>query len=173
MLAAALLIAGALIYFTGVIRSDAEIVGDVETRFNLDSGLQGKALAVQSASHVVTIGGSVDYAGQHTAAVREASSVRGVRQLVDQVHIVAPVPTKPKIMAAPAVPPPTAITATLAIIKAAGNSQVRAPNSVHAAHIGKPALAAPVTQSPKRGGLFHLFRKNKDKNVTPKNGSGH
>jgi len=83
---------GAWAYTTGMIRTDPEIVAEIEGKFEQDSGLHGKALTAQSLQHVVTIAGTVDTDIQHTAATQQASSVRGVRQLIDQVQLTPPPP---------------------------------------------------------------------------------
>ena len=53
--------------------NDAQIQNDVQSKFGMDSGLQGKQLGVQSASGVVTLSGNVDNDIQRDAAARFAS----------------------------------------------------------------------------------------------------
>jgi len=67
--------------------NDAQITSDVQTKLNADSGLQGKQLGVQSADGVVTLSGSVDNDAQREAAARYASSVGGVKQVVNNLTV--------------------------------------------------------------------------------------
>ena len=70
--------------------SDAEITGQVQSRFEQDSGLSAKSLSVQSANGTVTLSGAVDSAMQRDAAARQAASVPGVKQVVNNLEVVAP-----------------------------------------------------------------------------------
>lgn len=66
---------------------DNELTSEVQTRLNTDSGLQGKQLTVQTSDGVVTLSGMVDNDAQRTAASRYASSVTGVKQVVNNLTI--------------------------------------------------------------------------------------
>jgi hypothetical protein len=85
--------------------NDNQIVSDIQTKINADSGLQGKQLAVQSTEGSVTLSGVVDNDSQRDAAARYASAEPGVKQVVNNLQI-APPPPPPQ--AAEATPPPTA-----------------------------------------------------------------
>ena len=157
-------------YSTGFFRTDPEIVSEIEGKFEQDSGLHGRALSAKSAEHIVTIAGMVDNAVQHTAATQQASGVRGVRQLVDQIQIAPPAPAKPKIVVAPPSAQPPTINATLSIFKTAAPSQVR-PNQAHLSNGQKrgPAPRAPEAQNQKKPGLLHRLFGKKDKKDTQNN----
>lgn len=92
--------------------NDSEISGQLQSRFSQDSGLQGKTLSVQTASGVVTISGSVDNEIQRDAAARIASTMPGVKQVVNNLQVGSPSTTPPVVaVQAPApivdVPKPT------------------------------------------------------------------
>src|ERR1700704_2542209 len=87
---------------------DNEVTSEVQNKINADSGLQDKHLTVQTANGVVTLSGTVDNEGQRTAASRYASSVSGVKQVVDNLQVGAPAASLPPDDVAPApsdVPP--------------------------------------------------------------------
>ncbi|MFZ0416594.1 MAG: BON domain-containing protein [Candidatus Sulfotelmatobacter sp.] len=71
---------------------DAEISRQVQSKYSQDSGLATKQLSVQASSGVVTISGFVDNDTQRVAAARQAASVDGVKEVVNnlQVGVVAP-----------------------------------------------------------------------------------
>ena len=74
---------------------DSEVTSAVQSKINADSGLQDKQLTVQTANGVVTLSGTVDNEAQRTAAARYASSVSGVKQVVDNLQVGAPAATLP------------------------------------------------------------------------------
>lgn len=80
--------------------NDAQIANDVQTKLNADSGLQGKQLIVQAANGSVTLSGTVDNEAQRDAAARYASSVPGVKQVVNNLQVGA----APATQAAEAMP---------------------------------------------------------------------
>jgi hypothetical protein len=125
------LAAGGFAYASGMARTDPEIVSEIEGKFQQDSGLHGKPITVQSADRVVTIAGSVDNGIQHTAAVQQASSVRGVKQLIDQVQVLPPAPPAPKVVAAKVPPAPqktTTINASFNFFKGANHGGLSVSN---------------------------------------------
>lgn len=75
--------------------NDAQITSDVQSKISADSGLQGKQLGVQSSSGIVTLTGSVDSDTQREAAARYASSVDGVKQVVNNLTVAPPVAQTP------------------------------------------------------------------------------
>jgi len=87
---------------------DARISSDVQSKFSQDSGLSSKQLAVQSSGGVVTLSGSVDNEAQRDAAARQAASVPGVKEVVNnlQVGAAAPVAAAAPARTAKATPPP-------------------------------------------------------------------
>ena len=88
---------------------DAKIASDVQSKFSQDSGLSTKQLNVQSSNGVVTIGGTVDNDAQRDAASRQAASVPGVKEVVNNLQVgSAPVPaaspSSPETAASSSVP---------------------------------------------------------------------
>lgn len=67
--------------------TDAQVSSDIQSKFSADSGLQGKQLAVQAEKGTVTLSGTVDNQAQRDAAGRYASSVAGVKQVVNNIQI--------------------------------------------------------------------------------------
>ncbi len=66
--------------------NDAQIANDIQSKISADSGLQGKQLVVQTANGTVTLSGQVDNDAQRDAAARYASSVAGVKQVVNNLQ---------------------------------------------------------------------------------------
>ncbi len=99
---------GAILALTvGCVKSapnDAQIASDIQSKLNADSGLQGKQLGVQSAGGTVTLSGSVDNDIEREAAARYASSVPGVKQVVNNLVVAAPAPP-PEVAQTPPPPP--------------------------------------------------------------------
>jgi hypothetical protein len=175
------LAAGGFAYASGMARTDPEIVSEIEGKFQQDSGLHGKPLTVQSADRVVTLAGTVDNGIQHTAAVQQASSVRGVKQLIDQVQVLPPPPPAPKAVPAKAPPAPqktTTINASFNFFKGANHGGLSVSNQRSSTmKTGTPKMAAsktaglktgsPKAASPqKSGGFFHFLKHGSKKNAT-------
>jgi hypothetical protein len=66
---------------------DSKISGDIQSRFSQDSGLSSKRLSVQAANGVVTLAGIVDNDAQREAAARQAASVEGVKEVIDNLQV--------------------------------------------------------------------------------------
>lgn len=69
---------------------DNDVTSEVQSKLNADSGLQGKQLSVQTSNGVVTLSGTVDNDAQRSAASRYASSVPGVKQVVNDLEVAPP-----------------------------------------------------------------------------------
>ena len=69
------------------VAGDSEVTSEVQSRLNADSGLLGKQLTVQTSGGVVTLSGTVDNDAQRDAASRYASSVPGVKQVVNNLQV--------------------------------------------------------------------------------------
>ena len=69
------------------VAGDSEVTSEVQSRLNADSGLQGKQLTVVTSGGVVTLSGTVDNDAERTAASRYASSVPGVKQVVNNLQL--------------------------------------------------------------------------------------
>jgi hypothetical protein len=83
---------------------DTKITSEIQERINADSGLRTKQIAVVAANGVVTLSGTVDDITQWNAASSYASSVKGVKQVVNNVQIAesaGPIPTQAPVQVAP------------------------------------------------------------------------
>jgi hypothetical protein len=69
------------------VAGDSEVTSEVQSRLSADSGLQGKQLTVQTSGGIVTLSGTVDNEAQRDAASRYASSVPGVKQVVNNLQV--------------------------------------------------------------------------------------
>ena len=91
---AALMLALAIAVGCSKAPSDAQVASDIQAKINADSGLQGKQLGVQAAGGVVTLSGAVDNDAQREAASRYAGSEPGVKQVFNNLQVVAPAPVQ-------------------------------------------------------------------------------
>jgi hypothetical protein len=66
---------------------DAKISSEIQSKFSQDSGLSSKQLTVQASDGVVTLAGFVDNDAQRTAAARQAASVSGVKEVVNNLQV--------------------------------------------------------------------------------------
>jgi hypothetical protein len=66
---------------------DAKISSDIQSKFSQDSGLSTKHLTVQASNGVVTLAGHVDNDAQREAAARQAASVEGVKEVVNNLQV--------------------------------------------------------------------------------------
>lgn len=66
---------------------DAQVTGQIQSKLDEDSGLQGKPITVQASGGVVTLSGSVENDAQRTAAARYASAIPGIKQVVNNLQI--------------------------------------------------------------------------------------
>jgi BON domain-containing protein len=94
--------------------SDAQVTSDIQSKLSADSGLQGKQLGVAVENGSVTLSGNVDTEAERDAAARYASSVTGVKQVVNNLTVApataamtpAPAPVEePKLKPMPAEKP--------------------------------------------------------------------
>jgi len=91
---------------------DAKISSDIQSKFSQDSGLSSKQLNVQSANGVVTLSGTVDNDAQRDAASRQAASVSGVKEVVNNLQVGNGSAGAPVAMGEMAPPPPAAAQAS-------------------------------------------------------------
>lgn len=128
--------------------SDAQVTSDIQSKFNSDSGLQGKQLAVDSANGTVTLSGAVDNEAQRDAAAKYAASVPGVKQVVNNLTLSQaaaapmPAPSAPEETPAP-VKKPKPSTPRRHADSSASQRDEPAPNSS-----STMASAAPATPEP-------------------------
>ena len=66
---------------------DAKISSEIQTKFSQDSGLSSKQLTIQADHGLVTLAGVVDNTAQREAASRQASSVVGVKEVVNNLQV--------------------------------------------------------------------------------------
>jgi len=91
---------------------DRKISSDIQGKFSQDSGLSTKQLTVQANHGVVTLGGTVDNQAQREAASRQAASVAGVKEVVNNLEVGSAPTTTALAAPAPApAPNPTVSTA--------------------------------------------------------------
>ena len=69
---------------------DAKISSEVQNKFAQDSGLSTKPLSVQTSDGIVTINGYVDNEAQRVAAAKQAASVDGVKEVVNNLQVGSP-----------------------------------------------------------------------------------
>jgi len=122
-------------------KPDAQITSDIQSKFSQDSGLQDKQLSVQTASGVVTIAGNVDTQAQRDAASRQAASIEGVKQVINDVQVgSAPAQTA-------AAPPPVQEAAPAPKPRASAPRRHRADNDdeVTTKHLAQSSAPAPTT----------------------------
>jgi len=72
---------------------DRQVTEQLQAKLSQDSGLQGKTITVESSGGVVTLSGTVDNDAQRTAAARHASTIPGVKEVVNNLQVGAAVPT--------------------------------------------------------------------------------
>ena len=66
---------------------DRQVTEQLQTKLSQDSGLQGKAITVETSGGVVTLSGTVDSDAQRTAAARYASTIPGVKEVVNNLQV--------------------------------------------------------------------------------------
>jgi hypothetical protein len=66
---------------------DAKLSSEIQSKFSQDSGLSSKQLTVQASAGVVTLAGFVDNDAQRAAAARQAASVEGVKEVVNNLQV--------------------------------------------------------------------------------------
>src|SRR5580658_1098377 len=162
-----------LVYATGVLRTDPEIIAEIKARFQQDSGLHNKALSIQCLDRVVTVAGAVNDSVQRTTA-DQLASVRGVKQLVDQLQVVAAVVPAPAIQTntvlVPALPPPASTNPTVSIVVPQGQGKAGTTGAQKHGFFHLPAkvnqatsAGAPKAPDSQKPGFFHFLKKSNDK----------
>jgi len=67
--------------------SDNQATQQIQAKLSQDSGLQGKALTVQTSAGVVTLSGRVDTEAQRAAAARYAAATPGIKEVVNNLVV--------------------------------------------------------------------------------------
>jgi len=65
---------------------DSQLTGQIQSKFNEDSGLHGKPITVQASGGVVTLSGTVENETQREAAARYVSAIPGIKQVVNNLQ---------------------------------------------------------------------------------------
>jgi hypothetical protein len=141
-----------------------QLTGQIQTRLNEDSGLQGKPITVQTANGVVTLSGTVDNEAQRAAAARYAAAVPGIREVVNNLqvadstpatsaaHQMARAPARPAAKSKPGLSRPRRIPASRAMATADPAPAMRAtaddPPAPAQAATPPSAPAVPATPPP-------------------------
>jgi hypothetical protein len=68
-------------------RSDADVANDVQAKINNDSAITNKGIAVNSTNGTVTLSGNVANETERIAAANDASSVNGVKTVVNNLTV--------------------------------------------------------------------------------------
>lgn len=71
--------------------NDAAITSTVQASISGDSGLQSKQITVESKAGTVTLSGTVDNEVERDAAARYAAAAPGVKQVINNLQVAAPV----------------------------------------------------------------------------------
>ena len=130
-------------------KSDAQITSEIQNKFTQDSGLADKQLSVQTASGVVTLDGTVDNQVQREAASRQAASIEGVKQVINNLQIAAMAPAQAAVAAPPPEEPKPAAKprASTTHKQRSASSSAPAP-SAPPAMTAAPAQVAAATPAP-------------------------
>jgi len=72
-------------------RTDQQIASDVQNKINADTNFPDKQLNVSAANGVVTLSGNVSSDAARSAAANDAAQVEGVRTVVNNLRVAAPV----------------------------------------------------------------------------------
>jgi hypothetical protein len=169
------LVATGFAYHAGAMRRDPEIADNIQRDIQQDSGLRKKGLNVHSAGRIVTLSGVVDDEAEHAAAVQRALSVRGVKQLIDQIQVAPATPPASTAISTPSAgpqPPAPAIDATISIGGAASQGKVGSSANGPAPHgtaanakpeVSQKSVEAPKTaEAQKHKGLLNFLKKDKN-----------
>lgn len=127
---------------------DGQLTTQIQSRIDQDSGLQGKAITVQTSGGVATLSGTVENDAQRTAAARYASEISGIKQVVNNLQIspaAAVVPTAPASDEVAQTPPPE--PARPAAKPKPSASRWRAKASSPVMEAAAPAAAAGATMA--------------------------
>jgi hypothetical protein len=125
---------------------DSKATSEIQSRMSQDSGLSGKSITVQTEGGVVTLSGNVENDAQRTAAARYASSVSGIKQVVNNLQIVPPEAKPAPALEAAAQPTPAPEPTPPPAPKAAPKPKRAA--AMHANHKPAPAEVAEKSQDP-------------------------
>jgi outer membrane lipoprotein SlyB len=69
------------------VRSDAQVAADVQNRINTDTSISSREIGVQADHGIVTLSGNVTSDGERALAARDASTVDGVKTVVNNLTV--------------------------------------------------------------------------------------
>jgi hypothetical protein len=72
---------------TGSARTDAQVTTDVQSKINADANLTDKGIGVSTSNGVVTLTGTVASETERIAAANDASTVEGVKTVVNNLQV--------------------------------------------------------------------------------------
>ena len=142
--------------------SDAQITSQVQAALNANSTLASKQISVQADAGTVSLSGNVGSETERTAAAKVASQVAGVKQVLNNLQVVAaavPPPTPPAEISAPTSPKnsvPVAKSKPTGATKAASEkTATTVPQASHGTPASPPSVAtlapAPISVVIPRG----------------------
>ena len=85
--------------------NDAQVTEQIHSKLNQDSDLQGKSINIATSNGVVTLSGTVDNDRQREAAARYASTIPGIREVVNNLQITSVANTPATQTVAENIPP--------------------------------------------------------------------
>jgi hypothetical protein len=130
--------------------NDNQVASDIRSKISADSGLQGKALSVQSEKGVVTLSGTVDNDTQREATAKYAASEPGVKTVINNLQVASQQTySEPGLASVPpeAQAPRASAEAPSARARSSKPSPSRKPNHQTAPEPNQMAQAAPGTPS--------------------------
>ena len=137
-------------------RSDGDVATEIQGKIYADQAVQSKQITVQAADGVVTLAGNVSSDAERTAAATDAASVKGVKTVVNNLQVAAPLQAAqdstqpaPQEQAAQEEPAPRSRPRTRARVHHTSARQESATNSEPDANqMVSSAPAAPVNTAP-------------------------
>ena len=102
---------------------DAKISSQIQLKYSQDSGLSSRQLTVQASNGIVTLTGFVENDAQREAAARQAASVEGVKEVVNNLQVGDTVSATP-----PAAEPKVAGTKLAGSVPSKASPRVRKAN---------------------------------------------
>ena len=118
-------------------KSDAQIIGEVVTRIQMDPQVTNKQIAVNSNNGVVTLSGSANTEAERVAIASDAAQVEGVRTVVNNLLVAslpADMPQQAEVQQpAPAQMPAPACRSTRTSLRASRCARAAANSSSYQA----------------------------------------
>jgi len=122
--------------------NDTQITSEVQSKLFADPSITGKQIYVSTQSGVVTLAGAVPSEMERAAAGNDASQVKGVKTVVNNLQVTPPVVAA--VEPEPAKPSPVVVTRREPVRRAARTSTPAPAYTPAAAPVAAPATPAPV-----------------------------